>query len=86
MGTFNVGTVQLLDPLVDRVDNELSEIYKHLCEGFHLCGLKAAMSSQDCAFGVLVIMMIAVRSIDYDYGQARYHMVNYTFECHVKEV
>ncbi|CAK9112600.1 unnamed protein product [Durusdinium trenchii] len=24
---------------------------------------------QDCAFGVLVVMMIAVRSIDYDYGQ-----------------
>lgn len=44
------------------------------------------MSSQDCAFGVLVIMMTAVRSIDYDYGQARYHVVNHTFECHVKEV
>lgn len=41
------------------------------------------MSSQDCAFGVLVIMMIAVRSIDYDYGQARYHVVNFMFECHV---
>ena len=24
---------------------------------------------QDCAFGVLVVMMIALRSIDYDYGQ-----------------
>ena len=26
---------------------------------------------EDCAFGVLVVMMIALRSIDYDYGQAR---------------
>lgn len=25
---------------------------------------------QDCAFGVLVVMMISLRSIEYDYGQA----------------
>lgn len=25
---------------------------------------------ENCAFGVLVVMMIALRSIDYDYGQA----------------